>query len=51
LNGSFMRTERVMAVHATSPFPLDHTESLEYIGRAVAFLAADPKVMQNQEEC
>ncbi|NPV61153.1 MAG: SDR family NAD(P)-dependent oxidoreductase [Methanotrichaceae archaeon] len=41
----FMRTERVMAVHAISPFPLDHTESPEYIGRAVAFLAADPQVM------
>lgn len=42
----FMRTERVMAAHALQPFPLDRTESPEYIGRAVAFLAADPQVMQ-----
>jgi NAD(P)-dependent dehydrogenase (short-subunit alcohol dehydrogenase family) len=42
----FMRTERVMAAHAAQPFPLDRTESPEYIGRAVAFLAADAQVMQ-----
>ncbi|NTV27893.1 MAG: SDR family oxidoreductase, partial [Methanothrix sp.] len=42
----FVRTERVMAAHAMQPFPLDRTESPEYIGRAVAFLAADPEVMQ-----
>jgi len=42
----FMRTERVMAAHALQPFPLDRTESPEYIGRAVAFLAADPQVVQ-----
>jgi NAD(P)-dependent dehydrogenase (short-subunit alcohol dehydrogenase family) len=42
----FVRTERVMAAHALQPFPLDRTESPEYIGRAVAFLAADPEVMQ-----
>lgn len=42
----FMRTERVMAAHALQPFPLDRTESPEYIGRAVAFLAADSQVMQ-----
>ncbi len=42
----FVRTERVMAAHAAQPFPLDRTESPEYIGRAVAFLAADPQVIQ-----
>ncbi len=42
----FVRTERVMAVHALQPFPLDRTESPEYAGRAVAQLAADPQVMQ-----
>ena len=42
----FVRTERVMAVHALQPFPLDRTESPEYVGRAVASLAADPQVMQ-----
>ena len=42
----FVRTERVMAAHALQPFPLDRTESPEYIGRAVAQLAADPQVMQ-----
>ncbi len=42
----FVRTERVMAVHALQPFLLDRTESPEYIGRAVAHLAADPEVMQ-----
>ncbi len=42
----FMRTERVMAVHAVQPFDLGRTESTEYIGRAVAFLAADPDIMQ-----
>ncbi len=42
----FMRTERVMAEYAKHPFDLSRTESPEYIGRAVAFLAADPDVMQ-----
>ncbi len=42
----FVRTERVMAAHALQPFPLDRTESPEYVGRAVAHLAADPHVMQ-----
>lgn len=40
----FMRTERVMASHAKEPFPLDETESPEYLGRAVAALASDPSV-------
>ena len=38
----FMRTERVMAAHAADPFDLGQTESPEYLGRAVAHLAADP---------
>jgi NAD(P)-dependent dehydrogenase (short-subunit alcohol dehydrogenase family) len=42
----FVRTERVMAAHVVQPFPLDRTESPEYIGRAVAFLAADPQVIR-----
>lgn len=42
----FMRTERVMAAHAMQPFNLGKTESPEYIGRAVAFLAADPEIME-----
>lgn len=42
----FMRTERVMAAHARQPFDLSHTESTEYVGRAVAALAADPDVMR-----
>jgi NAD(P)-dependent dehydrogenase (short-subunit alcohol dehydrogenase family) len=41
----FMRTERVMAAHAARPFDLGGTESPEYLGRAVAALAADPDVM------
>lgn len=42
----FMRTERVMAAHAAHPFDLKATESPEYIGRAIAALLADPKVME-----
>jgi NAD(P)-dependent dehydrogenase (short-subunit alcohol dehydrogenase family) len=42
----FMRTERVLAAHARAPFDLSATESTEYVGRAVAMLAADPKVMR-----
>lgn len=42
----FMRTERVMAAHAAHPFDLTSTESPEYIGRAVAALLADAKVME-----
>ena len=41
----FMRTERVMAEHARSPFDLSGTESPEYLGRAVAALAADPEIL------
>ncbi len=41
----FMRTERVMDAHARSPFDLSATESPEYLGRAVAALAADPHVL------
>ncbi len=38
----FMRTERVLAAHAADPFDLSATESPEYLGRAIAHLAADP---------
>ncbi len=41
----FMRTERVMLAHEQQPFPLDATESPEYVGRAVAALAADRAIM------
>ena len=41
----FMRTERVIAAHAAQPFDLSGTESPEYLGRAVAALAADPNVL------
>ena len=41
----FMRTERVMAAHAAQPFDLSLTESPEYLGRAVAALAADPQIL------
>jgi NAD(P)-dependent dehydrogenase (short-subunit alcohol dehydrogenase family) len=42
----FVRTERVMAEHVFQPFSLDRTESPEYTGRAVAFLADDPRIME-----
>lgn len=42
----FLRTERVLAAHAARPFDLSGTESPEYVGRAVAALAADPGVMR-----
>lgn len=41
----FMRTERVMAEHAKSPFDLGSTESPVYVGRAIASLATDPGIM------
>ena len=41
----FMRTERVLAAHAEHAFDLQQTESPEYLGRAVAALAADPRVL------
>jgi NAD(P)-dependent dehydrogenase (short-subunit alcohol dehydrogenase family) len=41
----FMRTERVLAEHARHPFDLGATESPEYLGRAVAALAADRDVL------
>jgi NAD(P)-dependent dehydrogenase (short-subunit alcohol dehydrogenase family) len=44
----FMRTERVVRMMTTEKvkkqFGFDHSESTEYIGRAVAALAVDPKV-------
>jgi NAD(P)-dependent dehydrogenase (short-subunit alcohol dehydrogenase family) len=42
----FMRSERVMAAHAQHPFDLSATESTEYLGRAVAALACDGKIME-----
>jgi len=42
----FMRTERVLAAHARAPFDLGQTESTEYVGRAVAMLAADRRVIR-----
>jgi NAD(P)-dependent dehydrogenase (short-subunit alcohol dehydrogenase family) len=41
----FMRTERIMAAHAAQPFDLSGTETPEYLGRAIAHLAADPKLL------
>jgi len=46
----FVRTERVMAAHAASPFDLSGTESPEYVGRALAALAGDPDVMERTGE-
>jgi NAD(P)-dependent dehydrogenase (short-subunit alcohol dehydrogenase family) len=46
LSPGFMRTERVLAVHAQQPFDLGATESPVYLGRAVAALAADPNVLE-----
>ena len=45
LSPGFMRTERVLAAHNAEPFDLGVTESPEYLGRAVAALAADPAVL------
>lgn len=49
LNPGFMRTERVLAHMTTEAvkkqFRFDLSESPEYIGRAVAALAADPDVL------
>ncbi len=42
----FMRTERILAVHAVHPFDLSTTESPEYLGRAVRALAEDERVME-----
>jgi NAD(P)-dependent dehydrogenase (short-subunit alcohol dehydrogenase family) len=41
----FMRTERVLDAHAKQPFDLSETESPEYLGRAVAALAADLNIL------
>jgi NAD(P)-dependent dehydrogenase (short-subunit alcohol dehydrogenase family) len=46
----FMRTERVLAAHATQPFDLSGTESPEYLGRAIAHLAADPERLARSGE-
>jgi NAD(P)-dependent dehydrogenase (short-subunit alcohol dehydrogenase family) len=45
LSPGWMRTEEVMR-HDHTPEELARTESVEYIGRAVAALAADPNVME-----
>jgi len=45
LSPGWMRTEAVLA-HNHTPEELRRTESVEYIGRAVAALAADPNVME-----
>jgi NAD(P)-dependent dehydrogenase (short-subunit alcohol dehydrogenase family) len=45
LTPGFVRTERVMAAHAAQPFDLSSTESPEYVGRAVAALAADASMI------
>jgi NAD(P)-dependent dehydrogenase (short-subunit alcohol dehydrogenase family) len=46
----FMRTERVLAAHEDQPFDLSVTESPEYLGRAIAHLAADPARFQRSGE-
>jgi NAD(P)-dependent dehydrogenase (short-subunit alcohol dehydrogenase family) len=50
LNPGFMRTERVLMHMATEEikkqFRFDLSESVEYIGRAAAALAADPKALR-----
>lgn len=54
LNPGFMRTERVL-IHMSSEeikkqFRFDLSESVEFIGRAAAALAADPKVIRKSGE-
>jgi NAD(P)-dependent dehydrogenase (short-subunit alcohol dehydrogenase family) len=54
LNPGFMRTERVL-MHMTTDaikkqFRFDLSESVEYIGRAAAALAADPKALRKTGE-
>jgi NAD(P)-dependent dehydrogenase (short-subunit alcohol dehydrogenase family) len=46
----FMRTERIMAAHATQPFDLSWTESPEYLGRCVRALAEDADAMRSTGE-
>jgi NAD(P)-dependent dehydrogenase (short-subunit alcohol dehydrogenase family) len=46
----FMRTERVLAAHEDEPFDLSVTESPEYLGRAIAHLAADPARFRHSGE-
>ena len=43
-------TERVMAAHAAKPFDLSATETPEYLGQAVAALAANPRMLQKSGE-
>ena len=42
----FMRTERVLAAHEEHPFDLSQTETPEYLGRAIAHLAADANLLE-----
>jgi NAD(P)-dependent dehydrogenase (short-subunit alcohol dehydrogenase family) len=54
LNPGFMRTERVL-MHMTTEkikkqFRFDLSESVEYVGRAAAALAADPAVLRKTGE-
>ena len=42
----WLRSERILAAYDVKPFDLSATESTEYIGRAVAALAADPDLMR-----
>jgi len=54
LNPGFMRTERVL-MHMTTEaikkqFRFDLSESVEYVGRAAAALAADPEVLRKTGE-
>jgi NAD(P)-dependent dehydrogenase (short-subunit alcohol dehydrogenase family) len=46
----WMRTERVIAAHAADGFDLSPTESPEYVGRAIAHLAADPERLTRSGE-
>ena len=46
----FVRTERVLAAHAASPFDLGGTESPAYLARAIAALAGDPAVLRRSGE-
>ncbi len=46
----WMRTELVMEAHQKTPFDLRRTESPEYLGRAIACLAADSKILRKSGE-
>jgi NAD(P)-dependent dehydrogenase (short-subunit alcohol dehydrogenase family) len=47
LSPGFMRTEAVVEYHEKDPnFDFSQTESVEYIGRAIAALASDPNILE-----